>query len=409
MEEKPAVLLVATMDTKGEEARFLESCLKDAGARVLILDAGIRGKNPYSVAVTREEVARAAGRDLEEIHGLGHEGEALALMTSGAVRCAHSLYREQKFHGIIGLGGSMGTTLGTGVMRSFPVGLPKVMISTMASRNTRSFVGTKDIMMLHSVCDISGLNRVTKEVLQNGAMAMAGMVKKRPPESAEARPLVALSTLGTTEACAVRVREGLEGLGNEVVVFHTVGAGGEAMEELIREEDVAAVIDLSLHEIADHFYGGDYDAGPDRGKAALEKGIPTLLVPGNIDFLVTGPLGQTGARFTDRASHVHNAAITVVRTDREELSDIAGVVAGLCNKSRGPVAVIVPMGGFSAFDSREGPLYDPGGPHVFVDSLRGRLKKVIPLQTVPCHINDPEFADILLAQIARLMKGDAEL
>ena len=396
------------MDTKGKEAGYLESCMQQAGVEVLIMDPGIRGESPYPVTISREAVAQAAGKRLEEIQGMGHEGKALACMTSGAIRCAQDLYQEKTFHGIIGLGGSMGTTLGTGVMRSFPVGLPKVMISTMASRNTRSFVGTKDIMMLHSVCDLSGLNRITKAVLENGALAMAGMVRERPAQSTENKPLVALSTLGTTEACAVQVRQGLEERGNEVVVFHTVGAGGEAMEELIKEGGVKALIDLSLHELTDHRYGGDYDAGPDRGKAALKKGIPTLMVPGNIDFLVTGPQREAEMRFPNRQYHAHNAAITVVRTHKEELSAIAREMAGLCNKSKGPLAVIVPMGGFSAFDSPEGPLYDPQGPPLFVKTLKSLLKDDIPLETVSCHINDPEFGNILLEQITRLIKRDAK-
>ena len=408
LKKKPAVLLVATMDTKGEEARYLETCMQRAGVEVLLMDPGIKGENTYPVTISREEVAQAAGKSLEEIQGLGHEGKALACMTSGAIRCAQDLYPKKTFHGIIGLGGSMGTTLGTGVMRSFPVGLPKIMISTMASRNTRAFVGTKDIMMLHSVCDLSGLNRITKAVLENGAMAMAGMARERSARSRENKPLIALSTLGTTEACAVQVRQGLEERGNEVVVFHTVGAGGEAMEELIREGDVEALIDLSLHELADHRYGGDYDAGPDRGKAALERGIPTLMVPGNTDFLVTGPQREAEMRFPNRPFHVHNAAITVVRTEREELGAIAGEMAGLCNKSKGPLAVIVPMGGFSAFDSPEGPLYDPQGPPFFVKTLRGLLKEGIPLETVSCHINDPEFGNVLLEQIKGLMNQDIE-
>jgi uncharacterized protein (UPF0261 family) len=406
--KKPTVLLVATMDTKGNEARYLEACMQQAGVEVLIMDPGIRGENKYPVTVTREEVAQASGKSLEEIQGLGHEGKALACMTSGAIRCAGDLYKKKTFQGIIGLGGSMGTTLGTGVMRSFPVGLPKVMISTMASRDTRSFVGTKDIMMHHSVCDLSGLNRITKAVLKNGALAIAGMAGERSAESAENKPLIALSTLGTTEACAVQVRQGLERLGNEVVVFHTVGAGGEAMEELIREGEVNALIDLSLHELTDYHYGGDYDAGPERGKAALERGIPTLMVPGNTDFLVTGPQHEAEKRFPGRPFHVHNAAITVVRVEREELEAIAGEMAGLCNLGKGPRAVTVPMGGFSAFDSPEGPLYDPEGPPLFVKTLRSLLKDDIPLETVPCHINDPEFGNTLLEQITRLMKRDGE-
>ena len=194
MNDAMSVLLLATMDTKGQEALYVEACLKNQGIRVLSMDAGIRGKSPRPVTVSREEVAEAAGKTLTEIQAIRHEGKALEAMTSGAVSCAQILHREGKIHGIIGLGGSMGTTLGTAVMRSFPVGFPKVMVSTMASRNTRPFVGTKDIMMLYSVCDLSGLNRITRKVLRNGALAMAGMVKGRGIQNSEEKPLLIMST-----------------------------------------------------------------------------------------------------------------------------------------------------------------------------------------------------------------------
>jgi uncharacterized protein (UPF0261 family) len=296
----------------------------------------------------------------------------------------------------------MGTTLGTAVMRSFPVGLPKVMISTMASRDTREFVGTKDILMLHSVCDISGLNRITNRVLHNGAMAMAGMMQY-PPESIPLdRPLIFISTLGTTETCAQKVRGHLEKEGKEVVIFHTVGAGGKAMEEMILQEDVGAVLDLSLHEITDHIFGGDYDAGPSRGAAALQKGIPTILVPGNMDFIVTGPLNNAKKRFPNRSYHSHNAAITAVRTARDEMEALPKVIAGLCNKARGPFAVYVPMGGFSAFDSEQGPLYDPSAPELFAAELKKTLSAESSLHLLPYHINDPEFAEALIQAFEKL-------
>lgn len=179
MELIDGVLIVSTMDTKAEETYFLKDCLKAQGLKVLVLDAGIRGKSPIPVAISRDKVAAAAGSTLCDVQGLGHEGKALNVMISGAIQCAKKLYNDGRIQGLLGLGGSMGTTLGTGVMRKFPIGFPKVMISTMASRNTRSFVGTKDIMMLHSVCDLAGLNRVTKKVLREGALAVAGMIKGR--------------------------------------------------------------------------------------------------------------------------------------------------------------------------------------------------------------------------------------
>jgi len=388
----PTALLIVTMDTKGREALFVAQCLKKKRVMVKILDAGIRGNSPVAVDVTRKEVAAAGGKTLAEVQNIGHEGKALKVMTEGAIKCAQKLHRQKKIHGIIGLGGSMGTTLGTAVMRTFPVGLPKVMISTMASRDTRAFVGTRDILMLHSVCDLSGLNRITKKILSNGASALAGMLRPVQPEVSSDKPLVFLSTLGTTEACAQSVRRALEEKGKEVVIFHTVGSGGAAMEEMIEQEEVTAVIDLSLHEIADHLFGGDYDAGPNRGSVALTKEIPTILVPGNLDFLVSRPLNMAKPHCPNRTYHVHTAAITVVRTVQKEIKDLAGAVADLANDARGPLAILVPLAGFSAFDGPDGPLQDPKAPVLFAEVLKKKLAARISLKLLPQHINDPEFA-----------------
>jgi uncharacterized protein (UPF0261 family) len=400
VDKSPAALVVATMDTKGREALFLSECLSDQGITVRILDGGIRGDSPVPVAIRREAVAAAAGLSMEAIRAIGHEGDALQAMCRGAAALAQKLFQEGEIQGIIGLGGSMGTTLGTAVMRQFPVGVPKVMISTMASRDTRAFVGTKDILMLHAVCDLIGLNRVSRKILRNGALALAGMLRNGiAMEEAETSPLIFLSTLGTTEACAQQVRSALEADGYEVVIFHTVGSGGRAMEEILSHEKVAAMIDLSLHEVADHLFGGDYDAGPERGLAAVRKGIPTLLVPGNIDFLVTGPLEAARRRFPDRPYHVHNAAITVFRTAREEMLLIADRLAEICRQAGGPLEVLVPLGGFSAFDSEAGPLHDPIAPQLFVNRLIERTAQNAAIQQSLRHINAPEFAGFIVERL----------
>jgi uncharacterized protein (UPF0261 family) len=396
------VLIIATMDTKGKETMFLKECLEGEGLGVVIMDAGIRGESPFPVDISRYRVAEAAGSSLSEVQNIGHEGKALDVMITGAIQCAGPLYKNGEIEGVVEIGGSMGTTLGTAVMRTFPIGFPKVMISTMASKNTRPFVGTKDILMLHSVCDLSGLNRITRKVIREGGLALAGMVKGIKKYVSETSPLVALSTLGTTEACALRVREGFEKRGNEVITFHTVGSGGEAMDELIRDEDVERVVDLSLHEIGDNLFGGDYDAGPNRALAALEKGVPTLLVPGNTDFLVSGPLAVTKARFPGRRYHVHNAAISTVATGPEEMKGIAGRVAEVCKRARGPVSVLIPMGGFSAFDSPGGPLESPEIRRIFSETLQANLPAGIRCVESPAHINDPEFAARILEAMDRL-------
>jgi uncharacterized protein (UPF0261 family) len=391
------------MDTKGREALFIAACLKQAGIGVQIMDAGIRGNSPVPVNISREEVATAGNKSLAEVQNIGHEGQALEVMTTGAIACAQALYRQNRIQGVIGLGGSMGTTLASGVMRALPVGVPKVMISTMASRDTRAFVGTKDILMLHSVCDLAGLNRLTRKILRNGAMALAGMLQPTAAvEDQIVKPLVFLSTLGTTEACAQQVRRTLEDQGDEVVIFHTVGSGGRAMEEMIQPEGASLVVDLSLHEIADHLFGGDYDAGPDRGKTALTLGLPTILVPGNIDFLVTGPLENARRRFPGRPYHVHNAAITVVRSTQAEIEILAQTIADRSNGTAGPLKMLVPMNGFSAFDHQEGPLYDPDAPRLFAETLQEHLVDPNIVSLLPYHINDPEFARAILDAIGQL-------
>lgn len=404
MKHPPTALVVATMDTKGQEALFLAECLKKQKIAVKILDAGIKGKSPSAVDISREEVAEAGGKPLAEVRNIGHEGKALQIMMEGAVHWAKELHNQNKIQGIIGLGGSMGTTLGTGVMRAFPIGFPKLMISTMASRDTRPFVGSHDILMLHSVCDLSGINRITQLVLRNGALSMVGMLQGSDEPRLSAKPLVVLSNLGTTEICSSRIRKSLEEKGNEVIIFHTVGSGGAAMEEIIKQEQIKAVVDLSLNEIGDHCFGGEYDAGPGRGSAALQKGIPTIMVPGNMDFMGGGPFHLAQKRFPNRRYHRHNEAITAVRTELGEIKEMAAILADRCNAARGPVVILIPLGGFSAFDQPQGPFYDPQAPKVFAETLKKTLAREIPLHTLPFHINDPEFAQALIQTFENLVE-----
>ena len=405
MEPTVTALVVATMDTKGEEALYIADCLEKEGIAACVMDTGIRGQSPVSVDIGRQAVAESAGQTLPEVQNIEQEGRALKIMTVGADRLTQALLEQGKIQGIIGLGGSMGTTLASGVMRSLPIGFPKVMISTMASRDTRAFVGTKDIMMLNSVCDLSHLNRLTRLILKNGAAALAGMLRQHGSGQAPALcPPVLLSTLGTTEVCAQMLRKNLEQQGQEVIMFHSNGSGGKAMEEMITAEKIAAVVDLSLHEITDHLFGGDYDAGPTRGSAALKRGVPTILIPGNIDFLVTGPVEKARKQFPNRPYHVHNAAITVVRTQRKEIEILAKTIAELCNTALGPVAVWVPMGGFSAFDCKDSPLHDPAAPELFIRIFRETLNEQAFLNLSPHHINDPEFTKSVLGAVIHQVK-----
>ncbi len=403
--KKAVVGVLATLDTKGTEVAFLKKSLENAGVEVKIINGGIMGKATFPPDVPANILAAKGGSSLKALRLLGHEGKAMAVMIQGAIRVVQDLFRRGEIDGLIGLGGSMGTSLGTGAMRALPFGFPKLMISTMASRDTRPFVGSKDILMFHSVADLVGLNRMTRQVLNQAAWAIAGMVQgnKNMPLFKQL-PLIAISTLGTTEACLRHFRKGLEDAGWELAVFHTVGSGGQALEDLVRDGSARAVIEISLHELVDHLFKGSYDAGAHRLESALKKGLPTVLIPGNIDFIVTGPPETLPVSYKKRLIHVHNPAICVVRTNAQEMKRLAKVLAEKIGQANGPVAVILPLKGFSAFDSPGKPFFDLKTDQVFVEALKPLLPPDIPVKEVPAHINDPLFAHEVLNVFRNLIR-----
>jgi uncharacterized protein (UPF0261 family) len=270
------------------------------------------------------------------------------------------------------------------------------MISTLASHDVRPFVGTKDILMFPTICDLNGMNRILRKILKNAALAAAGMAGQEFYEIDKAKPLVFIGTLGISEPSALRVKQAVEAKGREVVIFHTTGVGGQAMEEMIGEGQADLVVEVSAQELVAHLCEGDYDAGPDRLSAALKRAVPTLLVPGCTDFIVSGPLGITRKQFPGRQYHRHNAAITAVRTLHEETEKVARAMAEFCNEANGPRAVAVPLGGLSGFDRPGGPLYDPEAPKIMAEVFKKALSPETPLHLSPLHINDPEFGDLLI-------------
>jgi uncharacterized protein (UPF0261 family) len=399
MEARPKVLMVVTLDSKATEARFIRTCLTDCGLEVHTLDPSVRGMTDEGADITPGQIAAAAGKTMAEVRSLNHEAKCLEIMTEGAILCAQALHRKIGLSGIIGIGGSLGTDLATAVMRSFPLGLPKVMVSTMASGMTRPFVGTKDIMMVPSICDVSGLNSVTRRVFSNSARALAGMAHGYQPAPPNDKPVAAISTLGATEKCCSAIRRSLEQDGYEVMVFHTQGVGGVAMDEAVLEQDVSVAINLSLIEVGDFLSNGLYSGGPDRCRASLEKGIPTIFAPGNIDFMVAGPIEDAQTRYPGRRYHIHNPELTAVRAGAEEFRRIAEHMAGLIREAKGPVAFFVPLLGFSAHDSDEGHLHDLSLPPVFAEHLKRVLPDGVPLSVLPCHINDEKFAARIVEQV----------
>jgi uncharacterized protein (UPF0261 family) len=399
MGERPKVLLLVTLDTKEVEARFIRRCLEDCGLEVYHLDASVRSTIAAGAEIAPDEIAAAAGTTMPEVRALKHEGKCLAVMIEGAIKCAHALDQRVGLSGIIGAGGGLGTALGTSIMRTFPFGLPKVMISTMASGMTRPYIGTSDIVMVPSICDVAGMNTVTERVFLNGALALAGMAHGYRPMPASGKPLVAISTLGTTEKCSNAIRKPLEACGAEVMIFHTQGTGGATMDEIVREQNVSVVVDLSLIEVSDYLCQGVFSGRPDRCKAALEKGVPTIFAPGNIDFMVAGPIEDAKVRFPGRRYHIHNEALTAVRAEAEEFRRVAEHMAGLIRDAKGPVAFFIPLLGFSEHDSERGHLHDLRLPPVFADHLKAVIPPGVPVEVLPYHINDEPFAERITQQV----------
>lgn len=404
---KPKVLMIITLDTKAVEARFVRQTLEANGVDVVHLDPSIRSEVDGTVEITPADVAAAAGKTLQEVRDLKHEGKCLAVMIEGAVKCAKALHAKSPISGIIAVGGSMGTALGSVVMQSFPYGLPKVLVSTMASGFTRPFIGAKDIVMFNPVCDIAGLNSITRDVFSNAAIATAAMARAYSPVRVEPKPLIAMGTLGTIDKCTVRVRKALEQQGYEVMVFHTLGTGGMALDQLVAERDVSAVVDTSLVEHNDFLNNGLCSAGADRSKAALAKGIPVIFAPGNADFMVAGPIDVARQQFPGKRYHLHNHALTAVRTEAEELQKLAKHLGGLIAEAKGAVSFFIPLKGFSNHDSPDGHLHDPSLCPVFAKAVHAEMPAGVDVREFDCHINDDAFADAIVQKVLQSTRAKA--
>jgi uncharacterized protein (UPF0261 family) len=395
-------MLIITQDTKAEEARFVRAELESAGCEVVHLDPSVR-RTVGGAEISPEQIAEAGGSTIEDVRALGHEGKCQAAMIAGAIPLAIKAVAEDGIAGVLAVGGSMGTGLAGAVMQQLPYGLPKLIVSTMASGFTAPYVGLKDIAMMNAVTDIAGINSISREVYRNAAHAVAGMAKGYEPTTKSDKPLILIGTLGTTEAGTRQIREQLEALGCEVMVFHTSGAGGPTMDSIAAERDVAAVLDLSWTEMVDQIFNGLAAGGPDRGKAALRRGIPVIFAPGNIDFIIGGPIDAAREAYPGKRYHVHNPALTAVRTDIGDLKTIAEHIAGLVAEANGPVKLFVPLHGFSSHDSPTGHLHDPSLPPPFAE----HLQKVVPagteVQVLPHHFNDPEFAGAIVAATRSLI------
>jgi uncharacterized protein (UPF0261 family) len=401
------ILLIATFDTKESEAIFLKEKIESRGCKVLTLDAGILNPPLASVDIDRQAVAKRGGMSLEMALATGDKGTCIANMVRGAEALCRELYEKELFHGVVAIGGGQGTDIGCSAMRRLPTGVPKLMVSTVASGRATfgPFVGTKDITMMHSVADIQGLNFLTRRILKNAAGAICGMVDNFGTKifKSQGTP-VAMSILGTTTPGALRCKNLLEKKGFEVVTFHQNGTGGIAMEDMIRNGVFKGVLDLNLHEIGDRFAGGLHGAiREDRLEAAADMGIPQVVAPGSINYQVLGPLDSLSPEMKARKFIVHNSYLTLVRLSPEELYRIGKLVGEKLNRAKGPAEVFIPLKGFSFPDRENMPHWDPDGNQAFIDALKANLNSNIPVIELDAHINDPEFIDPVAGRFLELI------
>jgi uncharacterized protein (UPF0261 family) len=383
--------IVGTLDTKGREFAFLKERIEAAGAQTLVINTGVLDPPYLAPDVSAAEVAEAGDSSVESLRGARDRGEAIAAMARGAAVVAARLHAEGRIDALISLGGSAGTTIGTAAMRALPVGVPKLMVSTMASGDTRPYVDTKDITMMYSVVDIAGINSLSRRILANAAAAIAGMAAAMVP-AGEDRPLIGATMFGVTTPCVTRARELLEAAGYEVLVFHATGAGGRAMEDLARGGFLAGVLDITTTEWADELVGGVLSAGPNRLEAAAELGLPQVVVPGALDMVNFGPPETIPERFRERKFYQHNPTVTLMRTTVEENARLGRILAEKLNRAQGPTTVLLPLRGVSAIDQPGQPFHDPAADEAFFRELRTHLAPNVRLVELDMHINDPDFA-----------------
>lgn len=405
--EKKTIVLVGTFDTKGQEFLYVKELINKNGFNVISIDvgSGARGELVFAPDYPREDVVKAAESSMEEVIALGNEGKEVTIMeimARGATKICQQLHQSGKLDGIISLGGSVGSGIATNVMRSLPFGVPKVMVSTEASRDTSPFVGTSDIVMMPSVADIVGLNRMTENVLTRGAGAIMGMVNIEKP-SREERPLVGMTVLGGTMICALQVKKELEVQGYEVVVFHADGTGGKAMDELIEQGIITSVFDLVPDEVVGHMYQASNDAGPTRLETAGRKGIPQLVAPGHLNQIIYYSADKIPERFRGHYAHRHGPSVFTLRAQKKEMQEIGEVVAAKLNKAKGQTALIIPLKGLTIIDPLDKKFVDREADNVLFETIKRNLKPEIEVREVDCHINDEPFTSEAVKMFHNLM------
>jgi uncharacterized protein (UPF0261 family) len=404
----PTVVLVGTLDTKGHEYDFMRDRLRDAGVDVLLVDAGVLGEPQVQADVPREEVARAGGADHAQLVAAGDRGAAVDAMGRGAAAVLAKLHAEGRVDGVATVGGSGNSSIAAQAMRDLPVGVPKLIVSTVASGDTRPYVGAVDVSMMYSVVDISGINQISAQILTNAAGAIAGMAKAKVPERSGERPLVGATMFGVTTPCVTRARERLEELGYEVLVFHATGTGGQSFEALATGGYLVGALDVTTTELADDLVGGVLSAGPDRLEAVGRSAIPQVVSLGALDMVNFGPRDTVPDKFEGRNLYVHNPTITLMRTTAEENAELGRRIARKLNGASGPTVLFVPLKGVSAIDVDGQPFRDAEADDALFAALRdGVDTSKVEVHEVDADVNDEAFATAMADRLHELIQSRA--
>jgi uncharacterized protein (UPF0261 family) len=385
------IALIGALDTKGAEYGFVKQCIESQGLKALLVDVGVLGEPAIAPDIARAEVAEAGGADIQQLAAKQDRGEAAAAMSRGAAGILPKLYAEGRFHGVLALGGTGGTSVACAGMRALPLGVPKVMVSTVAGSDVSGYVGVKDIVMIPSIVDVSGINKISREVFARAAGAIVGMVEVTIP-GGEDRPLVAASMFGNTTPAVDNAKRILEEAGYEVLVFHCTGNGGRTMESLTETGQIAGVLDITTTEWADELVGGVLTAGPTRLEAAARHGVPAIVTPGCLDMVNFWAPDTVPDRFKGRRFYPHNPNVTLMRTNVAESKRLGEILAEKLNMSTGPVTVLISLRGLSMIDSPGGPFWWPEADQALFASLKQNLRKDIPVIEMDCNVNDPEFS-----------------
>ena len=386
------VVIVGALDTKGREFAFVKEQIESANVHSLVVDIGVMGEPGFSPDIGRHEVVAAAGGDLTRLASGDHKDEAMQIMATGLAVIVRRLYDDGKLDGIIGMGGTGGTSVATTAMRTLPVGVPKLMVSTVGGGDVSPYAGSKDITFMPSIVDVAGINRISRTIYANAAGAIAGMVSAERPESGEERPLVTASMFGNTTTAVGHAQGIVEAAGYEVLVFHATGTGGRTMEDLIADGYIVGSMDITTTELADTVCGGVFDAGAERCLAASRAGIPAMIVPGCVDMANFGGIETVPEAYRGRNLYQWNPDVTLLRTSVEENVRIGEMIAAAANEASAPVAIVLPLGGVSMLDSKGERFWDPEADGACFDAIRNNLRPDIPVIELDHNINDPAFS-----------------